>query len=143
MIQYPRSNFSQRQFEVPIYDDSGTSPSYSYADSRSSSNQNTNQQLNQVQVQRNGSDASTHSPRRGFHLGNVFGNRKKSTEVKTNGMKSEIDLRRYHMVPDFPSDDKIEKAPKRRGPKPDSKPALSRRQALNRQAQRYVPQVIC
>lgn len=29
-------------------------------------------------------------------------------------------------------------APKRRGPKPDSKPALTRRQELNRQAQRYV-----
>jgi hypothetical protein len=28
-------------------------------------------------------------------------------------------------------------APKRRGPKPDSKPALTRRQELNRQAQRY------
>jgi hypothetical protein len=28
--------------------------------------------------------------------------------------------------------------PKRRGPKPDSKPALTRRQELNRQAQRYV-----
>lgn len=27
--------------------------------------------------------------------------------------------------------------PKRRGPKPDSKPALTRRQELNRQAQRY------
>lgn len=27
--------------------------------------------------------------------------------------------------------------PKRRGPKPDSKPAMSRRQELNRQAQRY------
>lgn len=27
---------------------------------------------------------------------------------------------------------------KRRGPKPDSKPALTRRQELNRQAQRYV-----
>jgi hypothetical protein len=27
-------------------------------------------------------------------------------------------------------------APKRRGPKPDSKPALTRRQELNRQAQR-------
>ena len=30
-------------------------------------------------------------------------------------------------------------APKRRGPKPDSKPALTRRQELNRQAQRCVP----
>ena len=30
------------------------------------------------------------------------------------------------------------KEPKRRGPKPDSKPALTRRQELNRQAQRYV-----
>lgn len=29
--------------------------------------------------------------------------------------------------------------PKRRGPKPDSKPALTRRQELNRQAQRYEP----
>ena len=29
--------------------------------------------------------------------------------------------------------------PKRRGPKPDSKPALTRRQELNRQAQRLVP----
>jgi hypothetical protein len=29
--------------------------------------------------------------------------------------------------------------PKRRGPKPDSKPALTRRQELNRQAQRFVP----
>lgn len=28
--------------------------------------------------------------------------------------------------------------PKRRGPKPDSKPALTRRQELNRQAQRYM-----
>lgn len=28
--------------------------------------------------------------------------------------------------------------PKRRGPKPDSKPALTRRQELNRQAQRFV-----
>lgn len=28
--------------------------------------------------------------------------------------------------------------PKKRGPKPDSKPALTRRQELNRQAQRYV-----
>ncbi len=27
-------------------------------------------------------------------------------------------------------------APKRRGPKPDSKPAMNRRQELNRQAQR-------
>lgn len=29
--------------------------------------------------------------------------------------------------------------PKRRGPKPDSKPPLTRKQELNRQAQRYVP----
>ena len=45
----------------------------------------------------------------------------------------------YHVADaDLCVDDKVEKVPKRRGPKPDSKPALSRRQALNRQAQRYV-----
>lgn len=31
--------------------------------------------------------------------------------------------------------------PKRRGPKPDSKPALTRRQELNRQAQRFVRRI--
>ena len=34
-------------------------------------------------------------------------------------------------------------APKRRGPKPDSKPALTRRQELNRQAQRYACRYLC
>jgi hypothetical protein len=34
-------------------------------------------------------------------------------------------------------------APKRRGPKPDSKPALTRRQELNRQAQRYAGRCLC
>ena len=41
------------------------------------------------------------------------------------------------VTPPSGADDVVDgQAPKRRGPKPDSKPALTRRQELNRQAQR-------
>lgn len=62
-----------------------------------------------------------------------FGFFKNLTEKKTTrGMRSVIKSSTFRLI-------MLDgQTPKRRGPKPDSKPALTRRQELNRQAQRYV-----
>jgi hypothetical protein len=56
------------------------------------------------------------------------------TEKKNTRGKLPCDsTQQYNSIDQFPVDGQ---PPKRRGPKPDSKPALTRRQELNRQAQR-------
>ena len=53
--------------------------------------------------------------------------------------QSKSPLHGFSFFKSFTSDKKVKadgQPPKRRGPKPDSKPALTRRQELNRQAQR-------
>lgn len=61
---------------------------------------------------------------------------KNLTEKKTT--KGKRGLRRgLHSRLDLTSGIVDGQPPKRRGPKPDAKPALTRRQELNRQAQRY------
>ena len=55
------------------------------------------------------------------------------TEKKTTRGKSALSWTIMHLADPSTVDGQ---PPKRRGPKPDSKPALTRRQELNRQAQR-------
>lgn len=85
MIHYPESNFSQHQFDTPIKDDEIDSPPYLYEESQISNYQNPSQQSVFGQAQASQSQPSQ-SPRRGFSLGTMFGNRKKSIEQKPNGM---------------------------------------------------------
>lgn len=59
---------------------------------------------------------------------------KSLTEKKSTRGKSALSRTTIHLA-DLDAVDG--QTPKRRGPKPDSKPALTRRQELNRQAQRY------
>ncbi|KAM3416028.1 hypothetical protein BST61_g9515 [Cercospora zeina] len=54
----------------------------------------------------------------------------------TSGSKSPLNLSFFKNLNPEKKQTKDGQAPKRRGPKPDSKPALTRRQELNRQAQR-------
>jgi len=108
--------------------------------SQSSSNQALHQQIMKTELipspQISPSEAT--APRRGF-LGNVFGSRSRRNtatgpDLKDCGKSSRRSLRRPSH--NRSADETTPKAPKRRGPKPDSKPAQNRRQELNRQAQR-------
>ncbi len=137
MSQFPSfqlSNFSQRQFEIPIQDEEMDTVS------QSSSNQALHQQIMQNQLIPSApiSPIEAAAPRRGF-LGNVFGSRSRTNTAIGPDMKNSGKSRQHFLC--GPShnrtvEESITKAPKRRGPKPDSKPAQNRRQELNRQAQR-------
>ena len=109
------------------------SPTGSYIGSQASSNElPQNQYMNQV----NQTDTSGNS-RRAFSFSSMssklpgFG--KKPAEPKASGKRY---MRRTYSDAKVLLGDKVEKVPKRRGPKPDSKPAQNRRQELNRAAQR-------
>lgn len=62
----------------------------------------------------------------------IFGSQPKKATTRGALNRATHDTR-FSPPPNSPLDGQ---APKRRGPKPDSKPALTRRQELNRQAQR-------
>ncbi|KAL6720818.1 hypothetical protein ACLMJK_002743 [Lecanora helva] len=118
------SNFSQREFQIPIEDADMDSPTHSFTGSQTSSNEASQNQLRQGQF---GGPASMHSQSssRGFSFSNMLPSRVKKTNEPPK-----------LPVPVQILADKVEKVPKRRGPKPDSKPAQNRRQELNRAAQR-------
>jgi hypothetical protein len=63
----------------------------------------------------------------------IFGAQPKKATTRGALKPATYDARFRDFLSNFPPDGQ---APKRRGPKPDSKPALTRRQELNRQAQR-------
>ena len=112
------------------------SPTYSYTESQTSSNEATHNQL-MNQNTRNESIGSQGS-RRAFSLSSMLPTRgKKPAEPKASGTSL---LTSSSLLSQFYADDmigdKVEKVQKRRGPKPDSKPAQNRRQELNRAAQR-------
>lgn len=109
--------------------------------SQSSSNQALHQQIMQSQLVPSCqiSPIKAETPRRGL-LGNVFGSSSRRNiatgpELNTGG-KSLLHLLRGTNFDHRRADETAARAPKRRGPKPDSKPAQNRRQELNRQAQR-------